>query len=90
MIKKKAFRKYKLDEEKQNEKNTDLFTCRLNAEERKMLEEIKECLNIKSDSKALKISARVGLNVLQATFTKPILQYLTSKERLRLDEFRKI
>lgn len=69
-------------------KQADTFTCRMNPEERRMLEEIKETLNIKSDSKALKVSARVGLNVLLTSFSAPILKYLTNKDRLRLEDFK--
>lgn len=66
----------------------DTFTVRVNDEERKMLEEIKEVLNIKSDGKALKIAARVGYNVLHTTFGRELLLYLFKKERLKLEDFK--
>lgn len=66
----------------------DTFTVRLNPEERAMLEELKELLNVAQDSKALKIAARVGLNVLQRTFSKELLAYLFKKERTKLEDFK--
>lgn len=86
MIEKKPFINYTLEEEKK--KTKDIFTVRVNLEERAMLEEIKEDLNIKSDSKALKISALIGKNVLQGTFSRPILRYLFKKERQKLEDFK--
>lgn len=85
---KKPFVAYTLDDEKQNKKHTDVFTVRLNPEERAKLEQIKEDLNIKSDGKALKIAAWCGINVLHGTFSRPILRYLTNKERLKLSDFK--
>jgi len=63
MIEKKPFVPYTLEEERDNSKSV-VIPVRINAEERKMLNEIKLLLNINSDSKALKVSARAGLDVL--------------------------
>lgn len=86
MIDKKPFVNYTLDENKKEYK--DVFTVRVNQEERIILEELKEDLNIKSDSKALKIGALIGRNVLQHTFNRPLLRYLFKKERLKLEDFK--
>ena len=82
---KEPFRTYTLDEDK---KSKDIFTVRVNKEERELLEQIKEDLNIKSDGKALKIAALIGKNVLHNTFTRPILKYLFKKERQKLEDFK--
>jgi len=87
MIKKKPFTSYTLEEDKKEEKDT--FTVRVNKQERKELEELKEDLNIKSDSKALKLAGlTIGRNVLHSTFTRPLLKYLFSKERQKLEDFK--
>jgi hypothetical protein len=71
------------------EKKADTFTVRLNKEERAWLEEIKEDLNVPSDSKALKIAAlTIGRNVLHSTFTRPLLRYLFKKDRSKLEDYR--
>lgn len=82
---KKPFVSYTLDEDK---KDKDIFTVRINKEERGWLEEVKEDLNVKSDSKALKIAAFVGRNVLHAIFSRQILRYLFKKERQKLEDFK--
>ncbi len=81
---KQPFKSYKIDDGKPK----DVFTVRVNSDERRMLEELKEDLNIKSDSKALKIGALVGRNVLHSIFTRSILRYLFKKDRKKLDEYR--
>ena len=83
---KKPFVNYTLDEDKIGKK--DKFTVRINTEERKWLEEIKEDLNIASDSKALKFSALIGKNVLQRTFSRDILKYLFKKDRKKLEDIK--
>ena len=70
------------------EKEKDTFTVRVNAEERKMIEEIKETLNVSSDGKALKMAARIGLNVLHGTFGKDFLKYLFKKDRSKLEDYK--
>ena len=82
-LKKKPFVAYNI-----GEKKTDTFTVRVNPEQRAWLEEIKEDLNIKSDSKALKIAAFVGRNVLHQLFTRPLLRYLFKKERVKLEHYK--
>lgn len=83
-LEKKPFTAYDV-----NGKKADIFTVRLNKDERKDLEEIKEDLNIKSDSKALKIAGlTIGRNVLQRIFSRSLLRYLFKKDRLKLDDFK--
>jgi len=86
MIKKKAFVSYKLEEERN--KKSVVIPVRVNIEEQELIKAIKECLNIHSDSKALKVSARIGLDVLQHTFNKKTLIYLCSEKRERLSDYK--
>ena len=83
-LKQVPFRKYNLG------KKEDTFTVRLNEEERKQLEELKEDLNINSDSKALKVAGLIiGRNVLHSIFTRQLLKYLFKKDRQKLEDFKK-
>lgn len=86
MLEKKKFVNYTLEEDK--DKNSFILAVRINKEEKELIKAIKQELNINSDSKALKISARVGLNVLQATFTPKVLTYLCSEKRERLSDYK--
>ena len=79
---KESFRSYSLKEERRGE----VISVRINAQERAILDQLKEDLNIKADSKALKIGALVGLNVLHSLFTRKILRYLFKKERSKLED----
>lgn len=84
----KPFEKQTLDEEKPQNNKERIFTMRLNLEEQKWLEEIKEDLNIKSDAKAMKFAAVVGRNVLQTLFGRSILRYLFKKDRVKLEHYK--
>jgi len=77
---KEPFRSYTLDEDREPDKYGRPISVRLNAEERAWLNEIKEDLGIKSDSRALKVAAMAGKNVLQTMFTRKILRYLFKKK----------
>lgn len=81
-LEKERFTSYDLNKKK------NVFTVRVNDEERKLLEELKEVLNVASDGKALKIGALVGLNVLHSTFTRPVLKYLFKKDRIKLEDYK--
>lgn len=65
-----------------------MLPVRINAEEQRLIKAIKEALNIHSDSKALKISARAGLDVLQSIFSKKTLSYLCKEKRERLSDYK--
>ena len=71
-------------------KKADTFTVRVNKEERAFLDRMKLILNIKSDSKTLKLLARVGGNVLISNFGAKMLQYLFNPHRLKLSDFEDI
>lgn len=87
VLKKKPFVSYTLEGEKKDK--PDIVAVRLNKEERAKLEELKEDLNIKSDSKALKVSGLIiGRNVLHSTFTRPLLRYLFKKDRQKLEDYK--
>lgn len=69
---------------------SDTFNVRMGKKylSRDDLEWLKEALDVRGDSTALKIAAMVGKNVLQNHFGKPILQYLFKKDRDRLSDER--
>jgi len=71
-----------LDEERKEPK-PDVFTVRLNKEEREWLDESKKTININFDSTCIKILAKVGANVLHGTLGAKNLKYITSGRRLR-------
>lgn len=85
-IERKAFETLILDEERIGDR-PDVFSVRLNKEERVWLDDIKADLNVAQDGKALKICALCGKNVLQGTFGRGFLRYLFKKDRLRKDDF---
>lgn len=84
-IEKTPFRKYNLDDEP-----GDTFTIRLNKEERKALNTLRSIFDVNSDSKAMKLGALVGLNVLQHTFGYELVKYLFKKERVRMSDYHDI
>jgi len=86
MLKQKPFKPYKLEEERS--KTSIVIPVRVNIEEQAMIKAIKEGLNIHSDSKALKISARIGLDVLQSVFSGKTIKYLCSEKRERLTDYK--
>jgi len=51
-LKREPFRQYNLDEDKVKQ---DVFTIRLNMEEREILDKYKRLMNVKSDGKMLKM-----------------------------------
>ncbi len=66
----------------------DKFTVELNPEDRTMLERVKECLNIASDSQAIKCIAWAGANAMHGLFPEPYLKWLFKKERRKLSDER--
>lgn len=83
---KEPFRAYSLKEEREPDKYGRPISIRLNAEERAWLNEIKEDLDLKNDSRALKIAAFCGKNVLQTMFSRKILRYLFKKDRQKKED----
>ena len=75
---KKPFVRYTLEEE---DKSIDIFTIRLNAEERTLLNEAKLIMKQQKDSTALKQLARLGAIVLQDKKTAMILDTIFNNER---------
>lgn len=82
-VDKQPFTSYTLDEDKGPGR---VFTVRMNEKELAWMEEIKEDLNVKADSKALKMAAFIGKNVLQSLLGRKMLQYLFKKEREKLED----
>jgi hypothetical protein len=81
---KEPFRSYTLDEDK-NSKDV-VFSVRFNEQELQWLEEIKQDLNIPNNSRALKVAAFAGKNVLHGVFGRQLLAYLFSKDRVKKNE----
>ena len=77
-------------EEERAQDTRETFTISINAEERLMLDQLKELLNIKSDGKALKIGATIGLNVILALFPAPIRNWLFNVNRQKLTDFKSL
>ena len=87
VLEQKPFVNYKLQEEKETETG-ETFTIRLNQKERKILNQWKKHLDIKSDGKALKVMAlTVAPNVLHGLLGDKLLKYLFKKERSRLSDY---
>lgn len=86
----KPFVKYKLDEEKDNEKR-ETFTVSLNKAERQELEDDKKMIQQSKDSTAIKQMWRIGRIVLHDDMTgkilKEILQNRNRNKRLGIVEF---
>lgn len=81
-LEKKPFVKY--SEEPKTKK--DVFSVRVNEEERNMIDTSKLLLDIDMDGTCLKTLATIGFNVINTTFSPKILKYLTSAKRNRLSE----
>ena len=71
------FIRYKLDEEER----ADTFTVKLNAEERKRLEEAKKILHQKKNSTALKQLAEIGYKYVTSPLNAEILETLFKNKR---------
>ena len=77
-IEQEPFVKYNLDED---DKSTDVFTVRLNKEDREMLNKAKLLIKQQKDSTALKQLARLGSIVLHEQKTSLILDTILNNER---------
>lgn len=77
MLEKEQFRSYTVDESKK----ADVFTIRLNKEERLSLEKAKKALNQKKDSTAMKQLADLGKIVLHDGLTHKIINTLFINKR---------
>jgi hypothetical protein len=84
MLKKEPFVSYTTDEERQVKPKRDVFSISLNPKERALLDKFKEEINCPHDSKALKLLAVAGANVINATLGATILKYLSSKDRTKI------
>lgn len=80
------FESKRLDEEKTEDKSF-VMSIRINEQERLMIEQARKLLNVESDTKALKMIAEIGLNVIQATFGEKMLRYLSDSKRERKTDY---
>lgn len=86
VLEKKPFVNYTLEDDRSTD--SVVLPVRVNLDEQGMIRVGKTLLNINSDSKTLKILARVGLDVLQRTFSDKTLKYLCSEKRERLTDYK--
>lgn len=77
-LEKQPFVNYTLEED---EKSTDIFTIRLNKEDREMLNKAKLLIKQQKDSTCLKQLARLGSIVLHEQKTTLILDTILNNER---------
>lgn len=83
-IEKQPFRMYKDEDEINKEKaKSSTLTIRLNAEEQKILKELKHMFSLTSDGTAIKLSMQVGYNVLHSFLGSKTMRYLTQERRVR-------
>ena len=80
----------KRTEEERSEDKSVVISLRINEEEKALIEKAKKLLDIESDTKALKIMARIGLNVIQNTFSEEIVKYLSASKRERKSDYEKV
>jgi hypothetical protein len=80
------FESKRLEEDKADDKSL-VMSIRINEQERLMIEQARKLLNVESDTKALKMIAEIGLNVIQATFGEKMLRYLSDSKRERKTDY---
>lgn len=85
VLERKPFARTRLDEEREQDEGM-VISVRLNDEEWAMLKEGMEILDIPADSRALKVLARIGWNVIQNTLGRETATFLFKKERARKDQ----
>jgi len=79
----------KRTEEEREEDKSWVISLRINESEKALIDKAKTILDIESDTKALKIMAKIGLNVIQNTFSEEIIKYLSSSKRERKTDYQK-
>ena len=82
MLEKQAFVSYQIDSERDKPKR-DIFSVSLNPKERVILDRFKKESNITHDSKAKKVLAMCGANVMNGVLGSQILRYLSSEDRTK-------
>lgn len=87
-LEKHKFQSYTDEEERANAKRK-VVPVSCNNKELDMIKELRLLLNINSESKALKMGAEIGLNVIQGLFSKKTLKYLCKEKRERLTDWKK-
>jgi len=88
MLEKHKFQSYTSEEEREEAKSR-VIPVRANDKEQEMIKELRLLLNINSESKALKMGAEIGLNVIQGLFSKKTMKYLCKEKRERLTDWKK-
>jgi len=84
---KRPFYKTKLEEDAQTR---DQVNVSLNENDRALVNEVKRLLNLKSDSKALRLCLEAGRNAIIGCFSADSWRYLSDKERVRLSDYERL
>jgi len=83
----RPFYKTQLDEDSASR---DQVNVSLNAEDRAIVNEVKQALNIKSDSKVIRLLLAAGKNVIFSAFSARTWRYLSDKDRVRLSDYERL
>ncbi len=83
-LEKQPFRMYQDEESISKDKAKSYpISIRLNAEEQEVLRKLKKMFNLHTDGTAIKLSMKVGYNVLHGFLGTETMSYLTSTYRRR-------
>lgn len=77
----------KRSEESRSEDKSWVISLRINEQEKAMLDKLRTLLDVESDTKALKMGAEIGLNVIQSVFGEKMLKYLSDAKRERKSDY---
>ena len=69
------------------EEKSRVITLRINLDEEALIKRAKVLLDVEADTKALKILAKVGLNVILNLFGEETIRYLSSTKRERKSDY---
>jgi len=82
----KPFEPKRLEEERADDKSW-VISIRINEQDQSMILKLKTLLDVESDTKALKMGAEIGLNVIQSVFGEKMLKYLSDAKRERKTDY---
>jgi hypothetical protein len=80
------FEPKRLEEERADDKSW-VISIRINESEKEMIDKLRSLLDVESDTKALKMAAEIGLNVIQSVFGAKMLKYLSDAKRERKSDY---
>lgn len=80
-----AWNRTRLEEEKEKDKR-EIISVSLNKEERQLLDGVKVLLNLKNDSRAMKVCLIIASNVIHNFLGDRLTKYLFKKDRVKYDD----